>query len=69
MKRTDGRWDLRSRPMVNAECEDCGTRWYSANAQGVAAIHSRRYSHAVQVEVSILYRYGSPEPPRDGPGA
>jgi len=36
---------------VSAICETCGKRWEGLNAQGVAAIHARKYGHKVIVEV------------------
>lgn len=64
MRRTDGLHDLRSRPLVQAVCEQCDVTWARANAQAVAAQHSRKYHHLVTVEVLLLYRYGDPEPPK-----
>lgn len=64
MRRTDGRWDLHSRPLVEARCRDCPWQAYTANGHAIAAIHSRKRSHDVEVQVTMLYRYGSPEPPR-----
>ena len=61
--RPDGRWDLHSKPLVEAECEDCDWTAYRANAHAIAAQHSRRLSHEVRVSVTMLYRYGSTEPP------
>ena len=36
---------------VIANCETCGKRWESINAQAVGAIHARKYGHRVVVEV------------------
>ena len=42
---------------VNAECVDCGKEWHGNNAQGVAAIHARKYGHDVMVEILQYLRY------------
>lgn len=62
-RRDDGLYDLRSRPLVEAQCDSCGSDWYAANAQAVAAQHSRRHGHTVRVSVTLLYTYGSTTPP------
>lgn len=42
---------------VNAECKDCGKHWHGNNAQGVAAIHARKYGHEVMVEILQYLTY------------
>ncbi len=40
---------------VRAECIDCGKVWDTKNAQGVAAIHAKKYKHEVMVDVCVSY--------------
>lgn len=42
---------------VQANCETCGKSWEGLNAQGVAAIHARKYGHVVYVDIyqCIIY--------------
>jgi len=46
---------------VLANCETCGKRWHGLNAQGVAAIHARKYNHKVVVEVVQYITYEGEE--------
>jgi hypothetical protein len=43
---------------VDANCITCGLEWHTPNAQGVAAVHARKYGHEVAVDVyqAITYR-------------
>ena len=42
---------------VNANCDTCGKHWEGLNAQGVGAIHARKYGHKVFVDIyqCIIY--------------
>ena len=51
---------------VHAWCDDCEKKWFSKNAQGVAAQHCDRYGHVVHVEIARSVSY---YPPGRGPDA
>lgn len=51
-----------------ATCSDCGKRWESRNAMGVAARHHQSTGHTVVVEVAYAHRYGESRHKRSGPG-
>lgn len=46
---------------VSAECLTCGKKWTGGNAQGVAAIHSRKHGHEVSVDIDMHITYGAKE--------
>lgn len=45
------------RTLVQAVCLDCGERWDSANAHGVAVQHHDRYGHTVAIDYEMAYVY------------
>ena len=46
-----------TKPHVMAECMDCEWRSGAKNAHAVGAVHARRHSHTVRVEVTHVYIY------------
>jgi len=53
---------------AKAECRTWGKTWSEKNAQAVAADHHRRKGHAVRVETTHVYLYGSRERQERGDG-
>lgn len=52
---TRGEWS--TKPDYEAECQTCGWRLNSKNAQGPAAVHARSRKHCVRVEVAVVRIY------------
>lgn len=52
---TAGEWSTKLD--YDAECQTCGWRCLSRNAQGVAAQHARKHKHCVRVEVYVVRIY------------
>lgn len=44
-----------------AECQDCGWKLDSRNAQGVGAKHAKHHNHFVRVETTIVSYYNYPD--------
>jgi len=51
------------RTLIAAECFDCGKRWNTRNAHGVAVQHHDKTGHMVWVDYEMSYIYDRRVPP------
>jgi hypothetical protein len=41
-----------------AHCSTCGKEMEGRNAQGLAALHAKKYGHSVSGEIGLAFTYG-----------